>query len=104
VRRHDIATDPLPEAAFDLVHARLVLGHLPEREKALGHMVAALNPRGWLLVEDFDALSIRPDPTVNPMEVSLKADFSMHHLMTERGVDLRYGRLLAGRLRRTWID
>ena len=29
----------------------------------------------------------------------MKADFSMHHLMTERGVDLRYGRLLAGRLR-----
>jgi hypothetical protein len=62
--------------------------------------VAALNPRGgWFLVERaFDALSIRPDPTVNPVEVSLKADFSMHHLMTERGVDLRYGWLLAGRL------
>jgi len=34
VRRHDIATDPLPEAVFDLVHSRLVLLHVPEREEA----------------------------------------------------------------------
>jgi ubiquinone/menaquinone biosynthesis C-methylase UbiE len=27
VRRHDIATDPLPEGAFDLVHSRLMLQH-----------------------------------------------------------------------------
>jgi ubiquinone/menaquinone biosynthesis C-methylase UbiE len=44
VRRHDIASDPLPEAAFDLVHTRLVLVHLPEREAALRRIVRALKP------------------------------------------------------------
>jgi ubiquinone/menaquinone biosynthesis C-methylase UbiE len=44
LRRHDIASDPLPEAAFDLVHARLVLVHLPERDAALRRIVRALKP------------------------------------------------------------
>src|SRR6185369_6987501 len=53
VRRHDIAADP-PPATFDLVHARLVLVHVPDRAQALATMVAALRPGGWLLVEDAD--------------------------------------------------
>src|SRR5437660_4720475 len=28
VRRHDVTSDPLPDAAFDLVHSRLLLEHL----------------------------------------------------------------------------
>src|ERR1700737_4409193 len=31
ISRHNIATDPLAQAAFDLVHARLVLVHVVER-------------------------------------------------------------------------
>ena len=31
VRRHDIAADELPTSRFDLVHARLVLTHVPQR-------------------------------------------------------------------------
>jgi 2-polyprenyl-3-methyl-5-hydroxy-6-metoxy-1,4-benzoquinol methylase len=53
VRRHDIVSDSLPERAFDLVHARLVLLHLPERDRVLGRMAAALKPGGWLLTEEF---------------------------------------------------
>jgi hypothetical protein len=33
LRRHDIGTDPLPEHAFDLIHARLVQQHVPQREQ-----------------------------------------------------------------------
>jgi ubiquinone/menaquinone biosynthesis C-methylase UbiE len=46
LRRHDIGTDPLPEQAFDLIHARLVLMHVPQRQQALARQVAALKPRG----------------------------------------------------------
>ena len=35
VCHHDIGADPLPEAAFDLVHTRLVLMHVARREVAL---------------------------------------------------------------------
>lgn len=54
VVQHDIVTDPLPEAAFDLVHARLVLLHLPERRQVLGRLVRALRPGGWLQLDEFD--------------------------------------------------
>lgn len=52
LRRHDIGADPLPEAAFDVVHARAVLTFVPARRAALQRMIAALKPRGWLLVEE----------------------------------------------------
>ncbi len=60
VRQHDIVTEALPEGAFDLVHARAVLEHLPQHERALGRMAAALKPGGWLLVEDVDFASFVP--------------------------------------------
>ncbi len=31
-QRHDIGSDPLPAQSFDLIHARLVLVHVPARE------------------------------------------------------------------------
>lgn len=54
VRRHDVAADDPPDEIFDLVHARLVLIHVPERERALERMVSAVRSGGCLLVEDFD--------------------------------------------------
>jgi SAM-dependent methyltransferase len=54
VRTHNIVTDPLDETGFDLVHARAVLVHLPDREQVLKRLVAALRPGGWLLIEDVD--------------------------------------------------
>ena len=54
VVRQDVARDDPPGDAFDLVHARLVLSHVVEREEALRRMVSALRPEGWVLVEDYD--------------------------------------------------
>ncbi len=54
VRTHDVAQDAPPGELFDLVHARLVLVHIPERERALRNMIAALKPGGWLVIEDAD--------------------------------------------------
>jgi SAM-dependent methyltransferase len=99
VRRHNIVTDSLPESAFDLVHSRLVLLHLPEREKALRRMIAALKPGGWLVDEDFDSASLLADPVANPVEVLPKTQLAMMRLVEDRGVERRWGRLLLGRLR-----
>ncbi|HKD98875.1 MAG TPA: methyltransferase domain-containing protein [Micromonosporaceae bacterium] len=54
VRTHNVVTDPLEEEAFDLVHARAVLVHIPDRRQVLKQLVAALRPGGWLLIEDVD--------------------------------------------------
>jgi SAM-dependent methyltransferase len=99
VRRHDIATDPLPEAAFDLVHARLVLMHLRERDTALARMISALKPGGWLVEEEYDSSSMPADPTVNSGEVLLQTQVAMLRLLEDRGVDRRYGRRLYTQLR-----
>lgn len=50
VRKHDIVADPLEAESFDLIHARAVLDHLPEREAVLQRLVEALRPGGWLVV------------------------------------------------------
>ena len=39
---------------FDLVHARLLLEHLVERDAVLESMVQATRRGGWVLIEDFD--------------------------------------------------
>src|SRR6266550_2467298 len=60
VRRHDVVADELETEAFDLVHARLVVEHLPQRDRVLRRLVAALRPGGWLVLEDFDWTSLVP--------------------------------------------
>jgi 2-polyprenyl-3-methyl-5-hydroxy-6-metoxy-1,4-benzoquinol methylase len=99
VRRHNIVTDGLPEAAFDLIHARLVLIHVPEREQVLARLVAALKPGGWLVDEDFDSVSLLPDSTVNPGEVFLETQKAVMRVLQDHGVERRWGRLLFGKMR-----
>jgi ubiquinone/menaquinone biosynthesis C-methylase UbiE len=99
VRRHDVTADALPEGSFDLVHARLVLHHLPEREQALARMISALKPGGWLLVEEYDRTSLLADPAVGPGEVLLDTQLALFRFLDERGVHGRYGRHLYARLR-----
>ena len=71
VRHHDILADPLPEAAFDLVHTRALLTFLPQPDQAIRKMAAALKPGGWLLVEEPDYVSAIPDPSMAPWAVTL---------------------------------
>jgi SAM-dependent methyltransferase len=52
VRRHDIVTDPI-DGTFDLIHARLVLAHLPQRRRVLAKLVDALNPGGVIVIDEF---------------------------------------------------
>lgn len=71
VARHDVVHDSLPEAAFELIHARLVLLHLPERREVLGRLVRALRPGGWLQLDEFDIsygpALLMPDPTARQL-------------------------------------
>jgi SAM-dependent methyltransferase len=62
VRRHDIAADPLEPRAFDVIHTRAVLQHVPARERALANMIQALRPGGWLVLEDI----VMPHPACHP--------------------------------------
>jgi SAM-dependent methyltransferase len=103
VRRHDLAADPPPDpGTFDLVHARLVLVHVPDRTRALATMLAALRPGGWLLVEDADT-ELQPlaclEETGPAQQRANRLRRAFRELMTHRGADLRYGRTLPRTLR-----
>nr|BFE56464.1 methyltransferase domain-containing protein [Dactylosporangium thailandense] len=50
----DIRTVDLPAGAFDLIHARLVLMHLPERAGLIKRLAGMLRPGGWLVLSDWD--------------------------------------------------
>jgi SAM-dependent methyltransferase len=53
VLRHDLVTEPVPSPPWDLIHARLVLAHLPSRREILARLVTALAPGGVLLIEEW---------------------------------------------------
>jgi SAM-dependent methyltransferase len=61
---HDLTADePVPGAPFNLVYARLLLFHLPQRVAVLARLWDAVAPGGHLVVQDYDirALSVLPD-------------------------------------------
>ena len=97
--RHNIVTDPLPHASFDLIHARLVLIQIPEREKVLTRLAAALKPGGWIVEEEFDSQSLPSNPLQIPGEVQLKTQAAVFRLLDEQGVERRWGRLVHSRMR-----
>ncbi len=102
VRVHDIGAEQPPAEGFDLVHARLVLVHVPERERALRSMVQALRPGGRLLLEDADpALQPLPCPDEHGPEQQLanRLRHGFRTLLADRGADLSYGRRLPRLLR-----
>ena len=99
VRQHDIRTEGLPKEKFDLAHARLVLIHISDRQVALRKIIETVKPGGWVVIEEFDALTFLPDPSVSPGEANLRIRDAFDEALTARGVDLRCGRLLAHELK-----
>jgi SAM-dependent methyltransferase len=55
VLSHDVTSDELPAGQFELVHARLLLAHLPERREVLKRLADALTPDGVLVIEEWGA-------------------------------------------------
>jgi SAM-dependent methyltransferase len=101
VRKHNIVTDALPQGACDLIHTRMVLEHVPEREAALPRMVSALKPGGWLLCEGADNLSATPVSPSDPASRALytKVENAVWRVMADRGLADDFGRRLYGLLR-----
>lgn len=101
-RRHDIVVDPLPAQTFDLIHARLVLIHLPAREQVLERLMTALKPGGWLVLEEFDDTLLNRNYLATDVQAGAllqKMHTAQNQLMKARGADLTWGRKLYRALR-----
>jgi SAM-dependent methyltransferase len=98
IRHHDIVSDPPLPAEFDLVHARLVLQHVPDKDRAVANLAAALVPGGWLLVEELDFTT---SGAVGPLgsRSFARVERAMHHVLAAGGFDPAFGRRLPGRFR-----
>ncbi|MFJ2826015.1 class I SAM-dependent methyltransferase [Streptomyces sp. NPDC087263] len=106
VRVHDVGVEEPPGDGFDLVHARLVLVHVPDREQALRSMIKALRPGGRLLVEDADP-ALQPllclDEYGPEQQLANRLRQGLRSLLGERGADLGYGRKLPRLLRQAGL-
>lgn len=93
VREHDILSDPLPEANFDLVHARLVVEHLGR--PALERMKPPLRRGGWLVLEDYSMSTGAINPPDERVERVVDALLAF---MSQAGFDPEYGTKLVHEL------
>jgi SAM-dependent methyltransferase len=101
IRQHDLVTEPAPGSGFDLVHARLVLEHLPDPAAALTAMAQALRPGGWLLAESADPMLqplACPDEHGTAQILANKVRHAVWAVDPRRG-HLRFGRTLPRLLR-----
>jgi SAM-dependent methyltransferase len=52
--RHDARHDDFPASSFDLIHARALFEHLPERARVLAKAFTWLKPGGFAVIESID--------------------------------------------------
>jgi SAM-dependent methyltransferase len=87
IELNDVVNDPLPGGAWDVIHARLVLQHLPSRRDVLRRLAAALAPGGALLLEEWDT---------RPRDIVLAAPDAESALLYRRYLDTLVDRILVG--------
>lgn len=85
----DIRTDALPPGEFDLVHARLVLQHLRDREQILNQLAATLRPGGWIVIEEFDWTYFGWETTNPALNATTRAVLDYAE---QTGIALNFGR------------
>jgi len=88
-RRHDLVADSLETGAFDLVHCRFVLTHIPGQEAVMKKMGDAVRPGGWIMVEEPDMTTDRPAPGA-PEEIKAlytKVTSAIFAFLLDEGVD-----------------
>jgi SAM-dependent methyltransferase len=98
IRHHDIVADPPLPDGFDVAHARLVLQHVPDKDRAVANLAAAVVPGGWLLVEELDFTASGAAGPWGARAFS-RVERAMHQFLAASGFDPAFGRRLPGRFR-----
>lgn len=98
--RHDLSLDEAPDSRFDLVHARLVLSSLPDRDQIVRRLARALRPGGWLVLEEFcSAFHRGSDPSDEDDALFREVEDALMGVLVERGSDFGWATALPQRLR-----
>jgi SAM-dependent methyltransferase len=98
----DVRRDPVPEGGpFHLIHARLVLLHLPERRAVLRTLAGALAPGGWLVVEEFDCSAgpaVLHAPSPEAEKLFRRVMETLFGVLERRGADLGWAHDVYGEM------
>jgi ubiquinone/menaquinone biosynthesis C-methylase UbiE len=90
---HDLAAGGhIPGAPFDVVYARLLLFHLPQRVAVLARLWDAVAPGGHLVVQDYDIRSVSVLPALDSADELLRV---LLGAFTAAGCDVYAGARLA---------
>ena len=77
-----------------------MLIHVPDPWRAIGKLIAALKPGGWLVIEDYDPSVVDrslPCGDAAAAELTIKVFQAMRTLMLARGLDVEFARNLHAR-------
>jgi SAM-dependent methyltransferase len=90
VLRHNLATDPLPPDAFDLIYARSVTVALPGRQELLEKLVTTLAPGGTIVLDELATgydpyLLDTSDPATRRLFASYRRAFRV--VLQQAGID-----------------
>lgn len=105
VHQHDLNDGLQGDLAgpYDLIHARLVLMHLPRREEVLAELVGALAPGGWLVIGDVTNRPISPLSAHSARDIAVweRIQYLSHEVVSPAGgVDLAW----AGRINHAMVE
>jgi SAM-dependent methyltransferase len=105
LRRHDVTSDEIPTSTYDLIHARLVLLHLPGRDQVIERLVAALAPGGWLVLEEFQLIFPPcPEPMTDEQRTFNRVREALSELLERSGANMTtYARTLPWRMQRAGL-
>ncbi|MEV5900722.1 methyltransferase domain-containing protein [Streptomyces sp. NPDC052127] len=93
--RHDLTSDPWPEPKFDLIHARLLLMHLGDRDTIAVKLAAHLRPGGTLVIADWSCPCTSESLIKSPADEYTARIFAEYHrgvhkLGEQTGMDLAW--------------
>ncbi len=105
LRQHDVTSDKIPPLAYELIHARLVLGRLSQRDELIPRLVSALVPGGWLVLEEFSSsFRMQSEPGTEDERTFARVVDAFRELLRRRGGDTTsYPRALPWRLKQAGL-
>ncbi|MGN5376891.1 class I SAM-dependent methyltransferase [Streptomyces lasalocidi] len=91
ITRHDYAP-----GTFDLIHARYLFCHLPDRDEMIARAASWLSPGGWLIIEEpYDLPAAH-----SPFHLIQRILTAYQHIYRENGADMTWARSLPALLAR----
>ena len=100
-RRLDLFAEEFPSDSFDIVHARCLLEHLPERVRGLERLIGATRPGGLVAVCDFGGEFGGP---IDPLPEDLLCQEVSLEVVNQAGWDDTWAPTMADHMRRLGLQ